>query len=143
MTGLFQDTGSLILNQLSPDYLKYYKLSFYRPFSVLEHEKKLFGVNHAVISYLFAKHWQLPEAVCFAIYNSHIDNLSEMSHSEVRALVSALRIANHTIGENLFPKSIFESEATPSVGSAYLEAMVEISILSESIVDIRESLDLH
>jgi len=143
LVGLFQDAGCLLLNQLTPSYHKLYQYSFYRPYSILAQEWKLLGVHHAVIGYLFAKHWELPDTVCMAIYNSHRKSLDDIHDSEVKGLVSSLRIINQFIGHQLFPESIYDPESVDSVSTAYIEVMMDGSALADSLLDLKEHVDLN
>ncbi len=70
MAGLFQNAGALVFHQIFSDYSVLYRKSFSHPLSILEIENEEYGTNHAVIGYLFAKHWKLPDLVCSGIYRA-------------------------------------------------------------------------
>lgn len=70
--GLFHDCGIPILMRRYPDYKKTLGEANRRidlPFTAIEDE--IHGTNHAVIGYLMARNWGLPETVSSAILSHH------------------------------------------------------------------------
>jgi HD-like signal output (HDOD) protein len=125
MAGLFQNAGALVFHQIFSDYSVLYRKSFSHPLSILEIENEEYGTNHAVIGYLFAKHWKLPDLVCSGIYCSHAQRIDEIPGNDIRALVAMLKIATNTVGNFVFPEDMAESEAVLSVSDAYIEIMAD------------------
>ena len=92
ITGLFHDCGVPILMQRFPDYCASFRLTEGTNWPDLPSEDRRFKTDHAVVGYLVARHWQLPDFVCQAV-RFHHDQL----HTEHAALTLAamLQMATH------------------------------------------------
>lgn len=93
MAGLFHDCGVPILMQRFPGYCA----DIARTWTDLEREDAAYDTNHAVMGYLLARHWKLPQAVCMAIRHHH-DPAQAMAGET--PLVAILLLATHL--RNLF-----------------------------------------
>lgn len=92
MAGLFHECGVPILMQRFPDYCKAFRLSEGRNWPDFREEDRRFNTDHAVVGYLVARHWNLPDFACQAIRYHH-DRL-HMGHTAL-TLVSILQMARH------------------------------------------------
>ncbi len=124
LAGLFHDVGALLMEKMHPDYPKYYRQGLIAPVSALKEETDHFGTNHAVIGFLLAKHWALPESVCTAIYHCHSELCAEFEDSEVRGLVAILKITSNTTTHILYPEIDFSDEAINLLADAYMEIAI-------------------
>lgn len=129
IAGLFHDVGALIIEKKHPEYPEIYKKGLAYPLSALEEENKRYGTNHAVIGYLLAKHWKLPDNVCITIYNSHINTSSVLDDQEIKAMISILKITENTSARMLYPGLEFSNEANNSLAEAYMELIVDVDAL--------------
>lgn len=129
LAGLFHDVGALLMERMDPDYPRLYREGLIAPLSALKEETHRYGTNHAVIGFLLAKHWELPEPVCSAIYHSHGESCVEFEESEVRGLIAILKITSNTTTHFLYPEIEFSDEAINLLASAYME----IAVTSDSM----------
>lgn len=96
--GLFRDVGIPMLMQRWPEYRQTLKdaAGDPRPLPLLEEERH--GTNHAVLGYLLARSWGLPEALCEGIQRHHdlnVFNAGEAVSGEARTLIAINRLAEH------------------------------------------------
>ena len=133
LAGLFHDVGALIIEKRDSEYSKLYLKGLSRPISILDKEFNQYGTNHTVIGYLLAKHWKLPNEVCEAIYNSHIESLSEVEDSQTRALIAILQITEITSARLLHPDIEYSDEANKCIANGYLELAVDGDTLQEML----------
>ncbi len=132
LAGLFHDVGALLMEKKDPDYPKIYSQGLIAPVSALKEETRHYGTNHAVIGFILAKHWKLPEHVCSVIYNSHVESCAEFEGSEIRGLIAIIRITSNTTTNILFPGIEFSDETNNSLAKAY----IEIAVNDESLQDM-------
>ncbi len=136
IAGLFHDVGALIIEKRHPEYPALYKNGLANPISALANETLQYGTNHAVLGFLLAKHWKLPDKVCIAIYNSHIKFCSVIEDQEVRALISMIKITENTSAKMLFPGLEFSHEASSSLADGYMELIIDgdaLEAMSEKV----------
>lgn len=90
--GLFHECGVPILMQHFPEYCGAFRLSQGSNWPDFKNEDLLFDTDHAVVGYLVAKHWNLPDIICQAVRFHH-----ERLNVEYSALtlVSILQMAQH------------------------------------------------
>lgn len=130
LAGLFNDVGVLVMELTQSDYPRFYKRGLIAPETAIKEETSRFGTNHAVISFLLAKNWKLPEDVCMAIYNSHAESWVDIEDSTIRGLIAILKITSNTTTNLLYPELAFNDDAINSLSKAYLE----IAVPGESIL---------
>jgi len=92
MAGLFHGCGVPILMQHNPEYCKQFRLNRGGDWPDFREEDRLFDTDHAVVGYMVAKHWNLPNFICQAIRFQH-DQLN--SKYAALTLVSILQMAQH------------------------------------------------
>ena len=102
--GLFHECGIPLMLQKYPDYkevLKVANMSGDLSFTDVEEER--YQTNHAVIGYLMARHWNLPETLSDAILNHHdplvFENLGGDHERTVATLVALVRMGGHFADE--------------------------------------------
>lgn len=91
MAGLFHECGVPILMQRFPAYCKMFRLNKGSWPDFREEDKRL-ETDHAVVGYLVAKHWHLPDFVCKAVRYHH--DALYVGHAAL-TLVSILQAARH------------------------------------------------
>jgi HD-like signal output (HDOD) protein len=92
MAGLFHGCGVPILMQHNPGYCKRFRLNHGGDWPDFNEEDRLFDTDHAVVGYMVAKHWNLPDFICQAIRFQH-DQLN--SEYAALTLVSIMQMAQH------------------------------------------------
>lgn len=93
LAGIFHECGIPLLMQRFPDYGKSFDFSRNCDAALLSEEDARFKVDHCVIGYLVARHWNLPNFICDAIRYHH-EPLSSMAGSGVN-LLAILQLAIH------------------------------------------------
>lgn len=131
LNGLFHDAGALILAKKDPDYQELYIHGLSSPVSALAEEERRYGTNHVVVSFLLAKHWELPDPVCSAIYHSHVEECGEIEDPETRTLVAIQKVTGSSVSHMVFPGLEFGDEGARALASAYTELIVGGDALME------------
>ncbi len=90
--GLFHECGVPILMQRFPKYCEAFRLDQGSNWPNFHDEDRLFNTDHAVVGYLVAKHWNMPDFICNAVRFHH--EILNVEHS-ARTLVSILQMARH------------------------------------------------
>lgn len=117
MAGLFHGCGVPILMQHHPEYCKQFRLNRGGGWPDLREEDRLFDTDHAVVGYMVAKHWNLPDFICQAIRFQH-DQLN--TEYVALTLVSVLQMAQHLqtvlyqVHDDRWPK--IESQVIEEIG---------------------------
>lgn len=100
MIGLFHACGALLMARKFPDFFdKTEDLMISNPVSVLIFEENYFGFHHGVMGYCIARYWQLPDAVCIAIYHHHCYQLNAIENNEARSLIAVLILSSYIVNE--------------------------------------------
>ncbi|MDZ4202195.1 MAG: HDOD domain-containing protein [Gallionella sp.] len=92
MAGLFHDCGVPLLMQRFPDYCGEFRLNSRSGWPGYTEEDKRFSTDHAVVGYLVARHWELPDFICQAVRYHH--DALRVDHAAL-TLVSILQTASH------------------------------------------------
>lgn len=72
ITGLLHDFGKIVLDYYRPDiYKKAIDLSHDKDVSLIEAEKKFFGIDHCVVGKILADRWNLPISLQNALEHHH------------------------------------------------------------------------
>lgn len=97
LAGLFHDCGVPILMQRFPNYCLPFRTEVGRKWPNVVEEDRLLNTDHAVVGYLIARHWNLPDFICQAVRFHH-----EMLHTEHKAMtmVAILQLARHIYNVN-------------------------------------------
>ncbi len=92
LAGLFHDCGVPILMQRFPQYCATFRTDQSRKWPNVIEEDRMLHTDHAVVGYLIARHWNLPDFICQAVRFHH-----EMLHTEHKAMtmVAILQLARH------------------------------------------------
>ncbi|GAB2182559.1 HDOD domain-containing protein [Denitratisoma sp. agr-D3] len=93
LAGIFRECGIPILMQRFPDYCEAVTLEEMQCGPSVVTEDQRYGMDHAVIGYLVARHWKLPDFVATSIF--YHGDMPDAAHDEVRTLVAILHLANH------------------------------------------------
>lgn len=91
LAGIFHDCGVLLLMQRFPAYCTQMQLGKPEKWVDLAEEDRKFNANHAVVGYLVAKHWHLPEFICDAIRFHH--DIGTMGLHAARTMVAIVQLA--------------------------------------------------
>jgi len=92
LAGLFHDCGVPLLMQRFPNYCTPFRLAQGRKWPNVVEEDCTLHTDHAVVGYLIAKHWNLPDFICQAVRFHH-----EILNTEHKAttMVAILQMARH------------------------------------------------
>ena len=95
ISGLLQNLGELILARTLPE--KYDRVlesaaSSHRP--IIEVERELLGIDHAMIGYEVAKNWGLPQILLVPILHHHKPESYEGDDEKIIQTVSAVHLSN-------------------------------------------------
>lgn len=97
LAGLFHDSGIPLMVKRFPKYEERAYQAMSAKDTYLLEEDALFETNHAVVGYLLARSWRLPECVCLAILKHHdvVDCVS--ADSKAQSLLSVLAISEYVV----------------------------------------------
>jgi HD-like signal output (HDOD) protein len=90
--GLFHECGVPVLMQRFPKYCDSFRLGQGSNWPDFREEDALLNTDHAVVGYLVAKHWRMPDFICNAVRFQH-EKLN-VEHSAL-TMVSILQMARH------------------------------------------------
>lgn len=92
LAGLFHDCGVPLLMQRFPSYCKSFRIEHGRKWPNVVLEDHELNTDHAVVGYLIARHWNLPDFICQAVRFHH-----EILNTEHKAttMVAILHMARH------------------------------------------------
>lgn len=138
LAGLFQNVGALLLDKKHQEYSMQYLDKLAYPISCISHEENKYATNHAVISFLLAKHWHLSEKVCIAIYHSHDESCCGMNDAELKALIAILKICENSTSHLFHSGLEFTQEGSMSVANSYLELVLDSEAIKEMNYEVRQ-----
>jgi HD-like signal output (HDOD) protein len=100
LAGLFHDCGVPMLMQRFPQYCTPFRLEHGRKWPNVVEEDRALQTDHAVVGYLIARHWNLPDFICQAVRFHH-----EILQTEHKAttMVAILQMARHIY--NIYSKN--------------------------------------
>jgi HD-like signal output (HDOD) protein len=101
MCGLFLDTGALVLLEKNEAYKKVLEVQPTYPYSIIKFEDQKYETNHALVGYLLALNWKVPDNVALAILYSHTPTYDIFEDPKLRALVAVVQLSYCMIGEEL------------------------------------------
>lgn len=93
LAGVFHDCGVPLLIERFPDYCKAMRADEPGRWFDLATEDKRFFADHAVVGYLVARHWRLPDQTCDAIRHHH--DVDQLDAHAGRELIAILQVAMH------------------------------------------------
>lgn len=91
MAGIFHACGVPLLLQRFPTYCQELRLGIPGRWVDWREEDRKFNTDHAVVGYLIARHWCLPDFICDAIRFQHA--LGELEEHAARSMVAILQLA--------------------------------------------------
>lgn len=92
LVGIFHDCGVPVLMQRFPDYCGDMRLAEPGKWTDLTEENRRYATDHAVVGYLVARYWNLPEYICDAIRYHHEIHRLDSNHMS-RTMVAILQLA--------------------------------------------------
>ena len=140
--GLFQNCGLPILIQRFPDYKEtLHKANNLSEGKFTAVEDDAHGTDHATVSYLMAKSWNLPEATTNAIRFHHeydmLSNSETNLHSDSKNLIALGLLADHAVHLSSGANKNFSLEWTK--GGAL--ALAQLDLSSTDFADICDDID--
>lgn len=138
LAGLFQNVGALVLDKKFEEYSMQFLESLSSPVSGVLKENQRYGTNHTVISFLLAKHWQLPEKVCSAIYRSHCKSFRDIDDAEISGLIALLKICENSAAQLYHAGMKMSTESSDALADSYLELALDTDAIKEIDYGIRE-----
>ncbi|MBL1259630.1 MAG: HDOD domain-containing protein [Thiotrichaceae bacterium] len=94
MVGLFHDCAVPLMLNRFPDYEEIAFPCLGGGKDVIAMEELRYSTNHAVVGYMVAKNWKLPDVVALAIRHHHETSLDHISDDAARTLTSTLVLAD-------------------------------------------------
>lgn len=131
LAALLHNCGALLLAEKFTAYEQLLGLDNNYPVSMIGKENQLFGTNHQVIGYLFAKHWKLPDRICQAIYLHHALRCDEVGDPDFRALLATIKVAHLLVREKELPEDAFLPERIQYFAYAQKELMLNDDYFDE------------
>jgi HD-like signal output (HDOD) protein len=131
LTGLLHDCGALLLAEKFPLYEQLISIENEHPVMLINKEIQYLGTSHAVIGYLFATHWKLPERTCQAIYLHHSLKCDAIEDARLRALIATLKVAHLLVKEKSLPEGSFSLERIQYLSYAKKELMLDNEFMDE------------
>lgn len=101
--GLFRDCGIPLLIRRFPDYIQTLKLGAGDDLAMVKLEDERHGTNHAMVAYMVARRWELPDAICTAIQRHHDTSIFDESED---AGGPATLVALNAVAEHLFDEGL-------------------------------------
>ena len=95
MAGLFHDASIPLLMQRSKGFIEVLEMVVARGGDIEAFEEAGFATHHAVISYMLARSWGLPDAVTNAIQFHHATALDLFADEQSRAFGAVLMLADY------------------------------------------------
>ena len=140
MTGLFLDTGVLVLLEKSPAYKRVSDNQPIYPFSTVVFEENKFDTNHPSVGYLLALSWKIPDTCALAILHHHAENYDLFEDSKLRALIAIMQLSYALVAEELSETEISIEEHIRYKSNAINELLLDESDLHDIVVSaVRES----
>lgn len=133
LVGLLIDCGAILLTEKDPSYADFFETQTDHPISIMERESSEFGTNHAVIGYLFARHWKLEESHCLAIYLHHRSSCEVIQDAKLRAMIAVLRVASHTVAQ----RYVEQNERSVESIRYWVQAKNELKLSEDAISSLR------
>jgi len=91
LAGIFHACGVPLLLQRFSTYCREMRLGTPGHWADWREEDRKFNTDHAVVGYLVARHWRLPDFICSAIRHQYA--MAELGDHEARSLVAILALA--------------------------------------------------
>lgn len=125
LAALLQDCGAMLMAEKWPDYERVWRNSGAQPISIMQMENHRYGANHAVVGYLFGRHWKLPERINQAIYAHHSASCGHIEDASLRALVATLKLANCLVNGRYLDDASALMERVQYLARARAELMMD------------------
>lgn len=131
LAGLFHDCGVPLLMQRFPQYCTPFRLEKGRRWPDVVVEDHTLHTDHAVVGYLIAKHWKLPDFICQAVRFHH-----EILNTDHKAttMVAILQMARHIY--NVYRNSIDADWAVDRE-----RVMEELGVSAEGLKEFEEDVN--
>lgn len=101
LTGLFLDTGVLVLLDKTPAYKRVSENQPTYPNSIIIFEENKFKTNHALVGYILAMAWKIPDESALAILHHHAQNFEEIENPKIRSLMAIMQASYSMVSEVL------------------------------------------
>lgn len=138
MTGLFMDTGALVLLGKDPNYKSILETHTLHPMTICAVERESYHTDHAVIGYLLGLSWQLPEDVNMAVLHHHNTSYEQLPEGHVRSTIAVIQLA-YCMVTNLMAVDGIDSEESDQMKAA---ALGELLLDEEDLIPFaQESLE--
>lgn len=134
IVGLMHDCGALLLAERWPGYERLCHIKTSHPISMVRLEESRLGTHHALVGFLFARHWKLPENIALAIRHHHTMTLDRIPDGHLRTLVAVLIMANVLVETKYMGAEQDSLERIQYMAQAKAELMLDES----SLRDLRE-----
>ncbi len=140
MTGLFLDTGVLVLLEKSPAYKRVSDNQPMYPYSTVIFEENKFETNHPNVGYLLALSWKIPDTSALAILHHHTKELEAFEDNKLRALIAIMQLSYCLVAEELSETEMAAPEHLKFKQGALKELLLNEDDLQDIVVAaVRES----
>ena len=96
--GIMHDVGSLIFANVTDNYIAEWSFrADSTPSELLIHERATLGTDHAVVGFLLANNWKLPEFIALAILHHHGTRHLEAEDRRIPRLIALGQLAHYLV----------------------------------------------
>lgn len=134
MTGLFLDTGVLVLLEKSPAYKRVSDNQPMYPYSTVIFEENKFETNHPNVGYLLALSWKIPDTSAMAILHHHTKELNAFEDNKLRALIAIMQLSYCLVAEELSETEMSAPEHLRFKGGALKELLLNEADLQDIVM---------
>jgi len=128
LAGLFHDCGVPLLMQRFPSYCQSFRIEHGRKWPNVVLEDHELNTDHAVVGYLIARNWNLPDFICQAVRFHH-----EILHTEHKAttMVAILQMARHIY-------NVYHNTDDTEWETSHQQALEEIGVGQKGLKEFEE-----
>jgi putative nucleotidyltransferase with HDIG domain len=102
VAALLHDIGRLVISRLHPGHKPYFDAVANTPEERINEERKLLGIDHALVGGVLARRWNVPQRIAVAIERHHAEDADGLA-----AMVATADMAAHySQGESVAPERL-------------------------------------
>ncbi|RRS35619.1 MAG: hypothetical protein OI74_01475 [Gammaproteobacteria bacterium (ex Lamellibrachia satsuma)] len=136
LAGLFHKSGALLMAKRFSDYDEVLRVAKSDPGKWIEEEERRYGTNHAIIGFILAESWKLPEIICLTILHHPRESCSEIEDEKLRSLIATIKVANYILDTILLRESTTASDTL----DFFATAIKELALSSDEIEALKDQM---
>ncbi|RDH87570.1 MAG: hypothetical protein DIZ78_03100 [endosymbiont of Escarpia spicata] len=136
LAGLFHKSDALLMAKRFTDYDQVLRVGKSDPGKWIEEEERRYGTNHAIIGFILAESWKLPEIICLTILHHHRESCSEIEDEKLRELIATIKVANYILDIILLRESTTASDTL----NFFAKAIKELALSSDEIETLKDQM---